>query len=71
MTGPDDLATAAAAYQRALGHAVPREVLQMFALRPGPLILEIRQAIALQRPVAAWLTHSRRVQSLGIAAHEA
>jgi hypothetical protein len=37
---------------------VPDEVVEMFAARPGPLLMEIRQAIALQRPVKAWQTRS-------------
>jgi hypothetical protein len=31
----------------------------MFASRPGPLLLEIRQAVSLQRPVKAWQTRPR------------
>jgi hypothetical protein len=38
---------------------VPDEILDAFATRPGPLVLEIRQAIALQRPVRGWLARSR------------
>jgi hypothetical protein len=55
----DDLATALRAYLQAFGHPVPDEVVEMFASRPGPLLLEIRQAVALQRPVKAWLSRSR------------
>jgi hypothetical protein len=54
----DDLATATRSYLKAFGHPVPDEVIEMFAGRPGPLLLEIRQAIALQRPVRAWETRS-------------
>jgi len=53
-TGPDEVSAAAAAYCSAFGHRVPAEVLQLFALRPGPLVMEIRQAIALGRPVPGW-----------------
>jgi len=58
---PADLATAARSYLSAFGHPVPDEVLEMFVTRPGPLILEIRQAVTLQRPVKAWLAKSRSV----------
>ena len=70
MTVPQELASAAAQYQKTLGHAVPHEVLQMFAMRPGPLIMEIRQAIALHQPVAAWLSHSRKGFNTTVAASE-
>ena len=63
MLVPDPLAAAAADYRREMGHAVPPEVLQMFALRPGPLIVEIRQAVALNRPVKAWLAQSHRANT--------
>jgi len=56
---PTDLATALQAYLQAFGHPVPAEVIEMYARRSGPLLLEIRQAIALQRPVKAWLERSR------------
>jgi hypothetical protein len=56
---PEDLAAALAAYRHAFGHAVPSEVVQLFALRVGPLVMEIRQAVALQKPVPAWLARSR------------
>ena len=56
---PNDLSIAAAAYRDAFGHAVPTEVQRLFALRPGPLVMEIRQAIALQRPVPGWRALSR------------
>ncbi len=65
MTVPEPLAAVVAAYREALGHPVPVEVVQMFALRPGPLILEIRQAIALGRPVAGWAADYRRKQHAG------
>ena len=65
MTVSEPLAAVVAAYREALGHPVPTEVVQMFALRPGPLILEIRQAIALGRPVAGWVADYRRKQHAG------
>jgi len=55
----NDLSIAAAAYRDAFGHGVPTEVQSLFALRPGPLVMEIRQAIALGRPVAGWRALSR------------
>jgi hypothetical protein len=60
---PADLSTAARSYLSAFGHPVPDEVIEMFASRPGPLLLEIRQAVALQRPVKAWLAKSRLAPS--------
>jgi hypothetical protein len=59
LTDPDNLSTAVAAYRQAFGHNVPSEVLQMFVHRPGPLLMEIRQALALSKPVPAWLARSR------------
>ena len=56
---PTDLATALRSYLQAFGHPVPAEVKEMYTTRSGPLLLEIRQAIALQRPVKAWLERSR------------
>jgi hypothetical protein len=56
---PTDLSTALRSYLQAFGHPVPAEVIEMYASRSGPLLLEIRQAIALQRPVKAWLERSR------------
>ena len=56
---PAELATAARSYLSAFGHPVPDDVLEMFASRPGPLLLEIRQAVSLQRPVRAWQTRPR------------
>jgi hypothetical protein len=53
------ISVAAAAYRDAFGHCVPVEVLRMFAPRPGPLLMEIRQAIALGRPVPGWRALSR------------
>lgn len=59
MTTSESLAAATAAYQHAFGHAVPPDVVTMYSLRPGPLMMEIRQAVALQKPVPAWLARSR------------
>jgi len=56
---PAELASAARSYLSAFGHPVPDEVIETFATRPGPLMLEIRQAVSLQRPVKAWLARSR------------
>ncbi|MBS0374627.1 MAG: hypothetical protein JSR73_08580 [Proteobacteria bacterium] len=55
----NELSVAAAAYRDAFGHGVPAEVQRLFAMRPGPLVMEIRQAIALGRPVAGWRALSR------------
>ena len=57
---PAELAAAAQSYLIAFGHPVPDEVIEMLVKRPGPLLLEIRQAVSLQRPVKAWLARSRR-----------
>lgn len=59
MTVPDSLTAAVGAYQLAFGHHVPADVVEMFAHRPGPLMMEIRQAVALKKPVPAWLARSR------------
>lgn len=56
---PADLSTAARSYLSAFGHPVPDDVLEMCAARPGPLLLEIRQAVSLLRPVKGWLARSR------------
>ena len=55
----NDLSIAAAAYRDAFGHEVPGEVLRLFEPRPAPLVLEIRQAIALKQPVPGWRARSR------------
>ena len=52
---PDDLSAALNASK----HAVPSEVVRMYAVRIGPLVMEIRQSLALGRPVPAWLARSR------------
>lgn len=59
-TFPDDLAAALATYRDTFGHPVPAEVISLFVMRTGPLVMEIRQAIALGKPVPAWLARSRR-----------
>jgi hypothetical protein len=56
---PAELAIAARSYLTAFAHPVPDGIIEMFAARPGPLLLEIRQAVSLQRPVKAWLAMSR------------
>jgi hypothetical protein len=59
------LETAAEAYRRAFGHGVPAHVATMFASNPGPLLGEIRQAIALGRPVPAWKSDAKRLTNPG------
>ncbi|MBS0394443.1 MAG: hypothetical protein JSR54_07425 [Proteobacteria bacterium] len=59
----NDLSIAAAAYRDAFGHGVPTEVQRLFAMRPGPLVMEIRQAIALRRPVPGWEALSRNADA--------
>jgi len=54
-----DLAAALRAYQVAFGHEVPSEIVDKYASRAGPLMLEIRQAIALRQPVLAWMARSK------------
>lgn len=54
------LQKAAESYRLAFGHGVPPSVAAMFASQPGPLLMEIRQALALQRPVPAWRTQAER-----------
>jgi hypothetical protein len=56
---PNDLAMALRDYLKTFGHPVPNEVIEMYAMRSGPLLLEIRQSLALQRPVKAWLARSK------------
>jgi len=65
LTLPDSLAAATAEYRQVFGHPVPAEVVQMFELRPGPLMMEIRQAVALGKPVPAWLARWKVAGSLG------
>jgi len=64
---PVELAAAARSYLAAFGHPVPGDALEMFVTRPGPLQLDIRQAVALMRPVKGWLARSqtRSVNSIG------
>lgn len=47
-------------YRQTFGHPVPGTVAMMFSSQPGPLLMEIRQAIALARPVHAWRVHAKR-----------
>lgn len=53
------LAAALRSYLAAFGHGVPRDIVDKYATRSGPLMLEIRQAIALNKPVPAWLARSK------------
>ncbi len=55
----EQLAGELRAYQLAFDHVVPVEIVQQFARRPGLLVMEIRQAVALRRPVRAWLERSK------------
>jgi hypothetical protein len=55
----DELASAMRTYATTFGHAVPDEVVEMFARRSWMLISEIRQAIALRRPVRGWQERAR------------
>jgi hypothetical protein len=51
------------AYRQAFGHAVPANVAAMFAAQPGALVTEIRQALALRKPVPAWRSHAKDAAS--------
>lgn len=53
------LAAALRAYQLAFGHEVPSDIVDKYASRSGPLLMEIRQAVALGKPVPAWLARSK------------
>lgn len=57
---PPALQTAIEAYSRAFGHDVPSSVVSMYASQPGPLLNEIRQAIASGRAPPAWRNHAKR-----------
>lgn len=57
------LAAALRAYQTAFGHQVPTEIVDKYADRAGPLMLEIRQAVALRQPVQAWLARSKALSN--------
>ena len=54
-----NLAAALRAYQLAFGHKVPTDIVDKYASRSGPLVLEIRQALELRKPVPAWLARSK------------
>lgn len=54
-----NLAAALRAYQLAFGHEVPTDIVDKYAGRSGPLMLEIRQAVELRKPVQAWLARSK------------
>ena len=59
-TCPPLLQSAIAAYSRVFGHDVPASVISMFTSQPGPLLNEIRQAIASGHPPPAWRDHAKR-----------
>lgn len=61
---PADLAAALRTYYAAFGHEVPIEIVDKYATRCGPLMLEIRQAVALRKPVPAWLARSKAIGPL-------
>jgi len=65
---PEDLTKAANDYRDTFGHAVPVEVIRLFATRPGLLVVEIRQAIALRRAVPGWRSLSRKSDLAGTTA---
>lgn len=46
-------------YATTFGHVVPDEVVELFSRRTWLLTSEIRQAIALQRPVRAWQARAK------------
>ena len=54
-----NLAAALRAYQLAFGHEVPSDIVDKYAGRSGPLLMEIRQAVALGKPIPAWLARSK------------
>jgi hypothetical protein len=59
-----NLVAALRAYHSAFGHEVPADIVDKYAGRCGPLMLEIRQAVALGRPVEAWLARSKLLTAL-------
>ncbi len=63
LTPVSPLQHALDSYAQLFGHRVPSGVVTMYANQPGPLLIEIRQAIALQRPVPAWRDHARRAEA--------
>ena len=56
---PAGLAAALRSYYEAFGHEVPTEIVDKYVNRCGPLLLEIRQAVALRQPVPAWQALSK------------
>lgn len=56
---PAELAAALLRYYDAFGHEVPSEIVDKYVSRCGPLLLEIRQAVALRQPVPAWQARSK------------
>lgn len=59
-----ELDAALRSYYAAFGHEVPVEIVDKYATRCGPLMLEIRQAVALRKPVLAWLARSKAIGPL-------
>jgi hypothetical protein len=55
----EQLDVAMRSYAATFGHTVPDEMVERFSRRSWLLTSEIRQAIALHRPVRAWLERSR------------
>ncbi|MBX3702703.1 MAG: hypothetical protein KF822_02890 [Steroidobacteraceae bacterium] len=61
---PAELEAALRSYHAAFGHEVPAEIVDKYVTRCGPLMLEIRQAVALRKPVPAWLARSKAIGPL-------
>jgi hypothetical protein len=59
-----ELDAALRSYYTAFGHGVPVEIVDKYATRCGPLMLEIRQAVALRKPVPAWLARAKAIGPL-------
>jgi hypothetical protein len=55
-----ELQQAMLSYRESFGHGVPATIAVLRAAHPGPLMFEIRQAIALNRPVPAWQSLAKR-----------
>lgn len=56
---PAELAVALRSYYEAFGHDVPSEIVDKYVSRCGPLLLEIRQAVALRQAVPAWQARAK------------
>ncbi|MGQ0429451.1 MAG: hypothetical protein ACT4UQ_05935 [Gammaproteobacteria bacterium] len=61
---PAGLSAALRTYYAAFGHEVPAEIVAKYATRCGPLMLEIRQAVELRKPVPAWFARSKVINPL-------